>query len=189
MDATTVSNRSNTLAGAADERAAGEERAADKRAAADEQAAAAWVAAFAEGWRAPIDADSFADHFERWLDPSVVLVQPQVRVTTGHQAFREQFARPLFDLIPDLHGAVQGWAARGGVVYIELLLEGTIGRRPVTLRTVDRVTLRDGLAIERVAHLDPTPLLAAVVLTPRTWPRMARLQIENLLGARRRRSA
>ena len=124
-------------------------------------------------------------HFEPWLDPDVRLVQPQMPVVTGHHAFREQFVRPLFGLIPDLHGTVEGWAARGDAIYIELRLAGTIGKRPVTMRTVDRVTLRNGRAIERVAHVDPSPLLTAVALTPRMWPRMARLQLRNLLAMRR----
>lgn len=171
MDSTKTANGASTPAAALDR-------------AFDEQAAA-WVAAFEEGWRAPADADRFADHFEPWLDPDVRLVQPQMPVVTGHHAFREQFVRPLFGLIPDLHGTVEGWAARGDAIYIELRLAGTIGKRPVTMRTVDRVTLRNGRAIERVAHLDPSPLLTAVALTPRTWPRMARLQLRNLLATRR----
>ena len=149
-----------------------------------ESAAGAFVRAFAEGWLAPIDADRLADHFERWLDPDVRLVQPQVPTVVGRRAFRERFARPLFELVPDLRGTVEGWAACGDRVYIELRLEGTVGKRTVTLRSCDRVTLCDGRAVERIAHLDPTPLLRAVALTPRTWPRALRQQ----LIARRRGS-
>jgi hypothetical protein len=126
-----------------------------------ETAAEAWVRAFADAWRAPSDADAFADQLEPWLDPEVRLVQPQMPTLTGLRAFRERFARPLFALVPDLHGVVDGFAARGDVVYVELRLEGTLGRR-LTMRSVDRVVLRAGRAVERVAHLDPTPLLLAV---------------------------
>jgi hypothetical protein len=145
-------------------------------------AAAAWVEAFADGWRAPANAEAFADHFERWLDPEIRLVQPQVPVVIGHAAFREQFARPLFALVPDLHGTVEGWASSGDTLYIELRLEGSVGGRRVTMRTCDRVKLRNGLAVERVAHLDPTPLLAAIARTPRAWPRF----ISQQLASRRR---
>jgi hypothetical protein len=41
-------------------------------------AARAWVAAFAEGWQAPISADTFADHFQPWFDPHIRLIQPQL---------------------------------------------------------------------------------------------------------------
>ena len=152
----------------------------------EQDAAAAWVEAFTEGWRDPVDADTFCDHFEPWFDPQVRMVQPQVPPTVGMRAFREDFVRPLFELVPDLHGTVEGWSASGDVIYIELRLEGTVGRRRFTMHTCDRVTLRDGKAVERVAHLDATPLVLAVARTPRAWPQLLRIQLRN---ARRRRSA
>lgn len=141
--------------------------------------AAAWVEAFAEGWRAPASAEAFADHFKPWLHPEIRLIQPQVPPIVGQAALLEQFVRPLFALVPDLHGTVEGWASSGDTVYIELRLEGTVGKQTVTLHTCDRVTLRDGLAVERVAHLDPTPLLAAVARTPRAWTQFIRQQISS----------
>jgi hypothetical protein len=144
--------------------------------------ASAWVDAFAEGWRAPAGPEAFADHFEPWLDPEIRLIQPQTPPIVGHAAFREQFVRPLFALVPDLHGTVEGWASTGDTVYIELRLEGTVGRQRVTMHTCDRVELRDGVAIERVAYIDPTPFIAAIARTPSAWPRFIRQQ----LSARRR---
>ena len=143
---------------------------------------AEWVEAFTEGWRAPRDADSFADFFEPLLAPDVRLVQPQVPTTTGREAFREQFARPVFELIPDLHAVVDGWAETETGVLISFRLEGTIGGRAVSWPCVDRVTLRDGLATERVAHFDPTVLLAAVARAPRCWPRFARIQTASIIN-------
>lgn len=148
-------------------------------AATGQSAAERWVEAFAEGWRAPRSADAFADHFEPWLTDDVRMVQPQLPTLVGKRDFRERFARPLFALVPDIHGTVRSWAARGDVVLIELVLEGTVGGRTFRLPTVDRMTLRDGLVCERVAHLDPSPLLRAVALSPRSWPRFARMQIEQ----------
>ncbi len=139
------------------------------------EAAERWVEGFADGWRAPVDADSFTDHFEQWLDPEVRLVQPRVATTVGHRAFREQFARPLFALVPDLHGTVEGWTVRGDRLAVQLRLDGTVGRRSITVHTCDVVTLRDGRATERIAHLDPTPLLIAAVLTPTMWPTAIKL--------------
>jgi hypothetical protein len=71
------------------------------------EAAQAWVLAFAEGWLAPASADAFADHFQPWFDPHIRLVQPLLPALVGQRAFRERFARPLFALIPDLHGQVE----------------------------------------------------------------------------------
>jgi ketosteroid isomerase-like protein len=146
-------------------------------------AAEAWVRMFAEGWASPVDTDTFCDHFDPWFDDEVRMIQPNIRPTVGRKAFREQFARPLFTLVPDLHGTVENWAASGDLVYIELRLEGTIGKRRFTLRTCDRIKLRDGKATERVAYLDPGPLLKAVAASPRSWPRFIRTQLRSLRRA------
>jgi ketosteroid isomerase-like protein len=146
----------------------------------ERDAAAVWVAMFAEGWAKPVDTDSFCDHFEPWLHDDVRMIQPSVRPTFGKRAFREQFARPLFELVPDLHGTVESWASEGDTIYVELRLEGSIGGRPLVMHTCDRIKLRKGKAIERFAYLDPAPLLKAVVLSPRAWPGFIRTQIRNL---------
>jgi ketosteroid isomerase-like protein len=143
-------------------------------------AAAEWVHGFIAGWRAPADAESFADHFDALITDDIRLVQPQVPTAVGRRAFREQFARPIFELIPDLHATVHRWAANGDVVMIEFTLAGTLGGRPASWDCVDRVVLRDGLASERRAYFDPTPLLSAVATRPRVWPKFARLQVQQL---------
>jgi ketosteroid isomerase-like protein len=143
-------------------------------------AAAAWVAMFAEGWANPVDTDTFCDHFDPWFDDEVRMIQPSVRPTVGRRAFREQFARPLFTLVPGLHGTVENWAVSGDLLYIELRLEGTVGKREFTLHTCDRIKLRDGKATERVAYLDAAPLLKAVAASPRAWPRLIRTQLRSL---------
>jgi ketosteroid isomerase-like protein len=135
---------------------------------------------FTEGWANPVDADTFCDHFEPHFQPEVRMIQPSVRPIVGKQAFREEFARPLFDLVPDLHGIVENWASRGDVVYIELRLEGTIGGRPFTMHSCDRVKLRDGKAVERFAYLDATPLVKTVALSPRSWPKFLKTQLRSL---------
>ncbi len=48
------------------------------------------------------------------------------------------------------------------------------------MRTCDRIRLRDGKAIERVAYLDATPLIKAVALSPRAWPKFLKTQLRNL---------
>ena len=142
--------------------------------------AAAWVAMFAEGWADPKDADNFSDHFEPWFQPEIRMIQPQLAPVVGKRAFREEFARPLFDLVPDLHGIVENWAVAGDVIYIELRLEGTIGKRPFTIHSCDRIKLRDGKAVERFAYLDSTPLVKAVARSPRSWPKFLGAQLRSL---------
>jgi hypothetical protein len=154
-----------------------------------ERSPAAWVEGFAEGWRAPRDPDAFAAHFRPLLSPSVRLIQPRLPATVGYGAFEERFVAPLFALIPDLHGEVERWAARDDTLYIELTLRGSLGRRSFSLRACDRITLRDGLAVERESYFDPAPLLAAIAATPRAWPRFLRLRAGALTDKipRRRR--
>ena len=68
----------------------------------------------------------------------------------------------------------------GEVVLIELAIRARVGGRPVTLHTVDKITLRDGVAVERIATLDPLELLGAIALSPRSWPRFARIRLAGL---------
>jgi hypothetical protein len=152
----------------------------DPAAAEAHAAAERWVAGFIEGWRAPRDAGAFAAHFRPMLAPDVRLVQPQLPTVCGLRAFEEQFVKPLFALMPDIHGHVERWAAEGDALYIEMTLHGTLGARPVSWRLCDRVTLRDGVALERESYFDPSPLILTVARTPRAWPRFLRLQLSRL---------
>jgi hypothetical protein len=139
----------------------------------------AFVQAFGENWAAGGPATAFADRFEPMMRPDIRLIQPQIPPVVGVEAFRHNFVEPLFALIPDAHGELLGWAEREGVVYIELEIRGHIGRRPVVLRTCDRITLVEGQIAERVAHLDPTPLVKAVARRPRAWPAFVRAQLKG----------
>jgi ketosteroid isomerase-like protein len=141
----------------------------------------AWVAAFAEGWRTPASADAFADHFRPWFDQHVCLIQPELPTLVGERAFRERFARPLFALIPDLHGHVERTAVGVDCAYIELTLRGTLGGRPVAWRVCDRTSLRNGLVVERESYFNPLPLLRAILTRPRAWPVLARAQMTQRL--------
>jgi hypothetical protein len=73
-------------------------------------------------------------------------------------------------------------SAMAARTVIELTLRGTLGARPVSWRACDRVTLRDGVAIERESYLDPSPILAAVPRAPRAWPQFLRMQARTALA-------
>jgi hypothetical protein len=152
-----------------------------------ETAARTWVEGFADGWRAPSSPEAFAAHFRPLLAPDVRLIQPQLPTLEGHRAFEEEFVKPLFALMPDLHGDVERWGSRGDALYIEMTLRGTLRGRPLSWRVCDRVTLREGVAIERESYFDPSPLLAAVAMAPRAWPLFLRLQARALLANLSRR--
>ena len=151
-------------------------------------AACAWVQAFREGWRAPAGPREFVEHFQAILDPQVRLVQPGLPTLVGHRAFSEGFVTPLFSLIDDLRGEVENWAARGDVLYIELTLHGMLAGKPVSWRVCDRVTLHEGLAVERESYTDPTPLIRAVLTRPAAWPKYLRLRTRTRLAIYQNRS-
>ena len=140
-----------------------------------------WVEDFTRGWRAPGGPQAFASHFREMLAEDVHLIQPQLPAIVGRRAFEEEFVRPLFALMPDVRGEVERWAARGEELFIEMTLHGTLGGRRLSWRVCDRVTLRDGVAVERESYFDSLPLLAAVVRTPRSWPRYLRVQVRRVI--------
>jgi hypothetical protein len=55
---------------------------------------------------------------------------------------------------------------------------------PTAWRAVDRLTLRDGLLVERRSFFDPGPLLVDVLTRPRAWPRFVRAQLVRLRARR-----
>ena len=73
-------------------------------------------------------------------------------------------------------------SSHGDTLYIELTLSGTLGGRPLSWRACDRITLRNGVAIERESYLDPSPILAAVARAPRAWPRFLRIRARAALA-------
>lgn len=140
----------------------------------------AFVEDFDTNWRAGGPARAFVERFTPMLDPQVRLVQPQVPTLVGLEAFERGFAEPLFELMPDARGAVRGWAARGhDVLYLEVDVGGCIAGRKVVLHSCDRLKLREGRIAERVAFVDPSPLVKAVGLSPSAWPAFLRTQIAN----------
>lgn len=144
------------------------------------------VDALADGWRAPADADALADHLEPWIHPDCRFTQPLLpSVGTGPDAFRETFARPLFDVLSDVRGTVESWAYRGDELFVALRLTATLGRHPVSLRVCDQLTLVDGRVAARRSYADLLPLLPALVRTPRSLPRLLRRRLDAARAARR----
>jgi hypothetical protein len=139
-----------------------------------------WVDGFVEGWRAPASPERFAEHFRSLLADEVCLVGPQMPILRGFRAFAVSFVAPTFALIPDLHGEVERWAGDDETIYIELTLRGTIGRRAISFRACDRISLRDGVCVERESYFDPSAILAAVARSPSAWPRFLRIQLARL---------
>jgi ketosteroid isomerase-like protein len=149
--------------------------------------AEAWVQAFEEGWRAARRPEDVAAHFGPLFTPEARLVQPQIPTGIGRQGILD-FASSLFALIPDVRVTVDDWAVRGDTALIEVTVSGTLGGKPVAFEAVDRITLRDGLAVERRTYTDPAPLVLAVLRRPRAWPAFAHSQAIALRQRLRRGS-
>ena len=135
------------------------------------QAEQDFIRRFAEVWAEPT-----ADKLTELLHPDVVLYQPHLKVIRGKDAARAEFER-LFRWLPGLHGEVERSAASDGVVFVEWKMRCPIGNAEVTLRTIDRFLLQDGLAIERAAFFSQLPLLSYVAGHPATWPGYLRYRL------------
>lgn len=118
---------------------------------------AEWVAAFEERWS---DARANLDRFMDILGPDIVLSAPGLKTTRGRAAGREAFAK-TFAALPDITGKVNRWSASGDVLFIEMTFSATIGKGRVDWHDVDRFVFRDGVAVERVAYFDPSPIRRA----------------------------
>ena len=124
---------------------------------------------FAEAWAAPS-----GERLASLLTEDVHLVQPLLRELHGRAATVRAFDE-LFALVPDLHSDVLRWGATEDGVLIEHRMTGTFGRRPYSWDVVDRIVLRDGLARERIAHIDPLPVLAQMLRRPGRIPAALKL--------------
>jgi SnoaL-like domain len=128
---------------------------------------------FGAGWADGGPAERFVEHFAPLCTPQVLLIQPLSPPLRGRAGLR-RMAEPLFDAMPDLHGEVVRWGPTEDGLIVELNLRGRLGGRPLEWITVDRIVLRDGLMAERRAYFDPTPLLPAMLRSPRAGVRLLR---------------
>ena len=133
----------------------------------------AFAERFAEGWAAGGPAERFVQHFAPLASPHLVLIQPLSPPLRGLGGLR-RMAERLFEAMPDLRGELIRWAPTSDGLIIELTLRGTLGGRPVEWTTADRIILQDGLMTERRAYFDPTPLLPAMLRSPRAALRLMR---------------
>jgi ketosteroid isomerase-like protein len=135
--------------------------------------AATFAERFAAGWGAGGPADRFVEHFAPLSTPQLLLTQPMAPPMRGVKGLR-RMAERLFEAMPDLRGEVIRWGPTDDGLIIELTLRGTLGGRPLEWTVADRIVLRDGLMTERRSYFDPTPLLPAMLRSPRAALRLVR---------------
>ncbi len=129
-----------------------------------------FVEAFAAGWSYG-ERDAMIRHFRAYTRPETRFSQPMEPDHVGPDGLAELFGR-VYALIPDLRGRVHRYGPTPDGVIIELELTGTLGGRPVSWRSCDRITLDDeGRIVERQTYFDPTRLLATIASRPKAWRR------------------
>ena len=126
---------------------------------------AEFVERFMRFWAAPDPAA-----LDELLHDDAHLVQPLMPEARSRAAYA-QSTRRLLAVMPDLHGRTHRWGPTEDGVLIEHTLAGTLGGKALSWDLTDRITLRDGRVVERIAYFDPLPLLLGVVKRPRAWLR------------------
>lgn len=132
----------------------------------------------------------FVDRFTAaWNDPGVErlnallhedveLIQPLQPTVRGIPAVTRTWER-VFGLMPDLRGDVLSSATEGDDVFIELKLGGTVAGTRIEWVTLDRIKLRDGLVLQRIAYFDSGVLMRQLALHPRAMAAFARAQLSR----------
>jgi hypothetical protein len=129
---------------------------------------------FAKGWDRP---EPHA--WDELLAEEVELVQPLLRSGRGRALWNEE-ARRLLRLAPDLRGDVLAWAGRDDVVFIDVRLSATVGGKPLTFRSTDKLLIGpDGRVLRREGSFDPVPVALALLLRPRAWLRSVRFLLRR----------
>jgi ketosteroid isomerase-like protein len=136
------------------------------------------------------DAAEFVGRFERFwanpdperlgelLHPDAHLKQPFRPEMHSCAAYADELSQ-LLQLCPDLAGHLLWWSATHDGVVIEHTLSGTIAGKRFSLEVLDRITLRDGKVVERLAYFDPSPLIVTIATRPTAWLRYLRIQLST----------
>jgi ketosteroid isomerase-like protein len=122
-----------------------------------------FVSQFAEFWRNPSP-----QRLSELLHEDVVLVQPLAAPMVGIRAAQAEFQR-IWCCLPDLRAHVDRWCGGADVVFIEFRLHARIGSTSIEWPNVNRLTLRDGKATERVTYFDPLAILPTLLRHPSIW--------------------
>ena len=134
---------------------------------------AEFVERFKRFWAAP---DAAA--LDALLHDDAHLVQPLIPEARSCAAYAQAMRR-LLAVMPDLHGRTHRWGPTEDGVLIEHTLSGTLGGKPLSWDLTDRITLRDGRVIERIAYFDPLPLLLVALTRPQAWVPFLRMRFSR----------
>ena len=132
-----------------------------------------FVDRFTAAWDAPS-----VERLNALLHPDVELIQPLQPPLRGLRDVTAAWNR-IFGLIPDLRGDVLSSAVEGDDVFIELKLGGTVAGTRIEWVTLDRIKLRDGLVLQRIANFDSLVIIRQLVRHPRALAAFAKSQLSR----------
>lgn len=124
-----------------------------------------FIETFREAWRTPTLETLMAP-----LREDVRLIQPLSNPTSNKNQARKAFRQILFRF-PGLRGEISGGLGIANDVLIDWTMIVPIGHRDIRIPMIDKVTLSDGMVLERTAYFDPTPLMGPITRSPRTLGR------------------
>ena len=130
---------------------------------------------FKQGW-ALSKPDGFLAFFGPLIQPDAVQRAKPTPAVVGPRG-QAAFFRRFFTLVPDANLTVVSAAADGEWVFIRTRIDGHVGRRQVSFEGIDHFHIVDGKIAERDTFTDAQPLLAAIAMTPRSWPAAARFPL------------
>jgi hypothetical protein len=138
------------------------------------------LAAFAKGWDTP---EPHA--WDNLMAENIILNQPLLQPGTTRKTWHDE-AQRLVTLLPDIRGEIVSWAGHEDVIFIELRLTATLGRKPLDFRAVDKLWLTPtGTVLRRDSFFDSGPLIQAVLRRPSAWLPWWRSGLGPFLSRRR----
>jgi len=136
-----------------------------------DSAAERYLARLIHAWQTPDNEELMRRQVANFrLD--TVFVQPMIHAAVGVPEAAESLGRML-EAIPDLRATPGRWAVHGDTAFIELEMNGTFARKPISWRLVDRFTLEGDLVVDRETYFDSRPLMTSMS-RPRGWPTLWR---------------
>jgi SnoaL-like protein len=122
------------------------------------------LAAFAKGWNTP---EPHA--WDNLMAEDITLNQPLLQPGTTRRTWHDE-AQRLVTLLPDIRGEVVSWAGHEDLMFIELRLSATLGRKPLNFQAVDKLWLTlTGTVLRRDSFFDSAPLTQAMFRRPSAW--------------------
>ena len=123
---------------------------------------------FADVWLKPS-----ADELIKVIHSETILYQPHLPPLHGREAAYQEFKR-FMDWVPGFYGVVDRYEGDNNLVFIEWQMKFPIGKKVISIRAVDRISIQEGLIKERAVYFNTLPLIKAILGNPGGWRKYLR---------------